>query len=213
MKPAYDEIYLYDAMRNLGEAFDYAAYTCGMDPDAFLDLFIACGTAEQFGRGVPKYICGMSGTELTCDVLVRSGVGEVLCESTAAYDCSPEYWCGWILAYYQWRTGRSFKEIRKYISMAEILRLYSPLHEAPEDKFADVLNSRILHSGEATKLQILRRAAFYSQAALARESGVGLRMIQQYEQRARDINQASAANLLALSRTLGCRIEDLMETL
>ena len=67
-------MYLYDAMRNLGEAFDYAAYTCGVELDDFLNLFITCGIADQFAHGVPKYVCGMSGTELTCDVLVRSGV-------------------------------------------------------------------------------------------------------------------------------------------
>ncbi len=42
-------------------------------------------------------------------------------------------------------------------------------------------------------------------------SGVSLRMIQQYEQGAKDINKATGTNLLALARTLGCRMEDLME--
>lgn len=36
-------------------------------------------------------------------------------------------------------------------------------------------------------------------------------MIQQYEQGAKDINKATGTNLLALARTLGCRMEDLME--
>lgn len=36
-------------------------------------------------------------------------------------------------------------------------------------------------------------------------------MIQQYEQRAKDINKATGTNLLALAQTLGCRVEDLME--
>lgn len=36
-------------------------------------------------------------------------------------------------------------------------------------------------------------------------------MIQQYEQRAKDINKASGANLAALAQILGCRMEDLME--
>ena len=46
---------------------------------------------------------------------------------------------------------------------------------------------------------------------LAEKSGVSLRMIQQYEQRAKDINRASGTNLFALARTLGCNMEDLME--
>ncbi len=152
MMRAYDEMYLYDAMRNLGEAFDYAAYICGVEPDDFLNLFIACGIADQFAHGVPKYVCGMSGTELTCDVLVRSGVDEVPFESTAVYDRSPEYWCGWILAYYQWHTGRSFKNIRQYVSMADILILYPTLHEASEEKFVDVLNARISRQNTQIRL-------------------------------------------------------------
>ena len=70
---AYAEIYLDDAMRNLGEAFDYAANVCGIELDDFMELFITGGLAEQFGAGVPKYISGMSGTELVWEVLSRSG--------------------------------------------------------------------------------------------------------------------------------------------
>lgn len=38
-----------------------------------------------------------------------------------------------------------------------------------------------------------------------------LRMIQQYKQRAKDINKVTGVNLLALAKTLGCRMEDLRE--
>lgn len=68
--------------------------------------------------------------------------------------CSPEYWCGWIMAYYQWRTARSFKEIRKYISINEILKMYSPLHEGSEDKFAYTLNAIINERNTETRLQM-----------------------------------------------------------
>ena len=36
---AYDELYLNDAMRNLGEAFDYAVNQCHMEADVFMDIF------------------------------------------------------------------------------------------------------------------------------------------------------------------------------
>ena len=36
-------------------------------------------------------------------------------------------------------------------------------------------------------------------------------MIQQYEKRAKDINKASAGNLFALGRVLGCKAEVLLE--
>lgn len=211
MTRAYNEQYLDEAMRNLGEAFDYAAHGCNMELDDFLNLFIAGGFARQFGRGVPKYIAGRSGTELVWEVIESSGQTRELPEPKTEYDYSPEYWCGWILAYYQWYTGRSFKNIKQLISMNEILKLYPTLHEASEEKFVDTVNCMIRRKNPTTQLQMLRRMMGYSQKVLAEKSGVTLRMIQQYEQRAKDINKASGANLLALAQTLGCRVEDLME--
>lgn len=208
---AYDEMYLYDAMQNLGEAMDYAGNNCEMDLDKFMDIFIAGGVAEQFGNGVPKYVAGMSGTELVCDVVARTGLEQELPEVVIEYEATPEYWCGWVLAYYQWYTGRSFKNIKQYISMNEVMKLYPTLHEASEDKFVDVVNGIIRRKNPPTQLQTLRRLIGYSQKMLAEKSGVTLRMIQQYEQRAKDINKASGANLVSLARTLGCQVEDLLE--
>lgn len=208
---AYSKLYLDDAMRNLGEALDYAVNSCKMNPDTFMDMFIAGGLADRFGAGVPKYVSGLSGTELVWEVVEASGQKPDLPEILIEYDCSPEYWSGWILAYYQWYTGRSFKNIMKHISMKEILKLYPTLHEASEDKFVDTLNVIISRSNPPTQLQFLRRAIGYSQKMLAEKSGVSLRMIQQYEQRAKDINKATGANLQALAKAIGCRMEDLME--
>ena len=211
MNHAYDKQYLDDAMRNLGEAFDYAVNHCRIEIDDFLDLFIAGGIADQFGLGVAKYVSGMSGIELVWEVMERSGWERELPEPEAVYDCSPEYWCGWILAYYQWYAGTSFRNIRAYISMREIWKLYPTLHEAAEDKFVDTMNRRIRRKHLPTKLQALRKSIGYSQKTLAEKSGVTLRMIQQYEQRAKDINKAAGVNLIALDRTLGCQVEDLLE--
>ena len=211
MNHAYDKQYLDDAMRNLGEAFDYAVNHCRIEIDDFLDLFIAGGIADQFGLGVAKYVSGMSGIELVWEVMERSGWERELPEPEAVYDCSPEYWCGWILAYYQWYAGTSFRNIRAYISMREIWKLYPTLHEAAEDKFVDTMNCRIRRKHLPTKLQALRKSIGYSQKTLAEKSGVTLRMIQQYEQRAKDINKAAGVNLIALARTLGCQVEDLLE--
>lgn len=211
MMHAYDRKYLDDAMKNLGEAFDYAVNTCSMEADEFAEMFIAGGLAEQFGSGVPKYVSGMSGTELVWEIVERSGKIINFPEAVTTYDYSPEYWCGWILAYYQWYTGRSFKNIKQHIDVSEILKLYPTLHEAAEEKFVDTINNIIHRKNSPTQLQLLRKTIGYSQKQLAEKSGVSLRMIQQYEQRAKDINKATGTNLLALAQTLGCRVEDLME--
>ena len=211
MMRAYDEMYLNDAMRNLGEAFDYVATVLNIPMDDFIDMFIISGIAEQFAGGVPKFVSGLSGTELVWEVLNRMGTNTDLPEPQIEYEYSPEYWCGWILAFYQWNTGKSFKEIKRYLSMSDIYKLYSTLHEASEEKFVDVANSILERKKLPTKLQTVRKAIGLSQKELSEKSGVTLRMIQQYEQRAKDINKATAGNLFALAQTLGCRAEDLLE--
>lgn len=213
MMHAYDEQYLDDAMRNLGEAADYAVNACNMSLQKFFDLFIATGFAAQFGNGVPKVISGLSGTELVYEIISKAGIREEVPEAQTEYSCSPEYWCGWITAYYQWRTGRTFKDIFQNVSAEEIEKLYPTLHEASEEKFVDVLNSIIEKKTTTARLQTLRKNIGYSQRELAEKSGVNLRTLQQYELKAKDINRAATATLLALSKTLGCRIEDLLENI
>lgn len=208
---AYDNQYLDDAMKCLGEAMDYAANSCQMDMDHFLELFIGTGYAEQFAAGVPKYVSGVSGTELVMDVLTKSGTDIDFPQAQIDYDCSSQYWCGWILAYYQWYTGRNFKEIQKYITMQEIEKLYPTLHEASEQKFVDTINRMIRKKNPPTRLQTQRKISGYSQRELAEKVGVNLRTLQQYEIRAKDINKAAGATLLALAKALGCRVEDLLE--
>lgn len=211
MTHAYDEQYLQDAMSNLGEAMDYAVHGCRMTMDEFMDFFVTSGLAEQFGAGVPKMVSGISGTELVYEVSYKAGMEVESIELEPQYTCSKEYWCGWILAYYQWYTGRTFKDIRQHISMQKVEELYPVLHEAAEEKFVDTVNHMIRKKETMTRLQALRKIRGYSQRELAEKSGIGLRNIQQYEQRAKDINKASVSNLLALAQALGCRVEDLVE--
>lgn len=212
MTRAYDEIYLDDAMDNLGEMTDYAVNHCHIDIDEFFGMFLVSGLAEQFGKGVPKYIAGMSGTELALEVLYRSRFFlNALAEPSVDYVCSPEYWSGWILAYYQWYTGQSFRDILENLTMKDILKLYPTLHEASEQKFVDVAKRIIEQKKLPCKLQTRRKNCGYSQRELAEKSGVSLRTLQQYEIRAKDINKAAAGSLDALAKVLGCRIEDLLE--
>lgn len=207
---AYDEKYLDDAMKNLGEAFDYAVNACGKSADAFARLFITTGIADYFGKGNPKYVTGKSGTELAMDIFEKSGESLVFPASQIEYDCSAEYWAGWILAYYQWRTERSFREILSRITMADILKLYPALHEASEEKFVDTLNKKIANQHDITKLQAQRKIYGCSQRELSQKSGVNIRTLQQYEVGTKDISKASAGTVIALARTLGCSVEDLV---
>ena len=211
MTHAYAEKYLSDAMDNLGEAFDYAVNACSLDIDEFMDLFIASGYSDSFGKGNPKYVSGLSGTELVMEIIGRSGMPLSFPEQQTEYDCSLEYWCGWILAYYQWATGRTFKDIHDNISMLEGRKLYGTLHEAAEEKFVDTVNAIIRRKNAPSKLQQQRKRCGYSQKELAERSGVNLRTLQQYELKTKDISKASVQTVLALANVLGCRAEDLIE--
>jgi DNA-binding XRE family transcriptional regulator len=211
MTHAYDESYLGDAMENLGEAFDYAINECGLDPDAFMELFIASGYAENFGKGNPKVVAGMSGTELVMEIILKAGKRMDFSEPQIKYDCSPEYWCGWILAFYQWYTSRSFRDIHENISIQEVLKLYPTHHEASEQKFVDTVNAMVRRKDSPTKLQRQRKKCGYSQRQLAERSGVNLRTLQQYELGTKDLGKASIRSVLALADVLGCSVEDLLE--
>ena len=57
----------------------------------------------------------------------------------------------------------------------------------------------------------LRKERKLSQKELAEKSSVNLRMIQQYEQRAKNINKATGIHLFALAQALGCKTDDLLE--
>lgn len=211
MTRAYDEKYLDDAMQNLGEAVDYAVNSCGISMESFFDLFIATGIASQFAAGVPKFVSGMSGTELVYEVIEKSGLDMSMPVSRTEYDCSSAYWCGFIIAYYQWHTGMSFGEIFSNISASEIERLYPTLHEASEEKFVDTVNKIIARKNTTTNLQRLRKNCGLSQRKLAEKAEVNLRTLQQYELGTKSINKAAVGTLSSIAKILGCRIEDLME--
>ncbi len=211
MTHAYSECYLDDAMRNLGEAFDFAHNVCRLELDAFLTMMISTGIAVQFGHGVPKYVCGMSGTELVLEVLRLSGNTVEDAFAQVEYDCSPEYWCGWITAYFQWRTGRSFQNIHESLSIKEIHALYHLFHETSEERASDTLERIIQRKALPTRLQFRRKNYRLTQRELSEQSGVNIRTIQQYERRYKDINKAAGESLRSLARALSCQIEDLLE--
>ena len=208
---AYAETYINDAMKNLGEAFDYAINVCHLEMDEFMSLFIATRYAEMFERGNPKIISGLSGTELAIEVLQKGKKDFHFVEPQTEYDYSIEYWCGWVLAYYQWTTNMSFKYIHNNISMTEVRKLYPTLHEASENKFVDVVNAIIARKNNPSRLQSLRKICGYTQLLLAKKASVNLRTLQQYESKAKNINKASLETILSLANVLGCKVEDLVE--
>ena len=207
---AYDEMYLDDAMDCLGAAVEYAVLSCDMDGQEFLDLFVASGVAEEFGRGNVKFISGMSGIELARHIANICGVDVSTRNAPLHIDYPPEYWCGWILAYYQWHSGKSFATICRQIKFQMLMDVYGVLHEASPSKAVDMFD-RIMAQKRETNLAYYRKAKGFSQSQLAKVSGVSVRSIQLFEQRKSNINNAQYNHLSAIARVLGCEVEDLLE--
>ena len=210
MTRGYDEIYLEDAMETLGSAVEYAVLVAGIDGQEFINLFLASGLAEEFGRGSVKYISGMSGIEFSRLILTKCGMSLPAKIELSHIDYPAEYWIGWILAYYQWYTGKDFNVICNKITYADLFNLYGVLHEADQSKAIEVFDSMMQKSGE-TNLAIHRKNKGLSQSELAKAAGISIRSIQLYEQRKTDINNAQFNHLKALSDVLGCEIKDILE--
>lgn len=211
---AYPETYLNDAMNNLGDMFDYAVCDCDFDAEDFFSRFIVSGVAEAFERGNPKYVAGLSGPELASEVLLRTQGVRLDKPDSENIDKSAEYWAGWSMAYYQWYSAGRFSNLQKNgLNMNKLLSLYNTLHEADLSKFVSVASNIVKRSNasEASNLQRIRKVSGMTQKELSESSGVSLRMIQQYEQRIKDINKGQAIALTNIARVLGCEMEDLFD--
>ena len=140
MARAYKKTYLNNAMRNLAVMLDCGVRKYGYTIEDFYEMFLASEVSRQFANGNPRYLVGLSGAELADQVVEASG-GTVLKENDGTYTVGPEYWAGWVLAYYHWLSCRSFAYMqRRGLGIKEVVSMYYPLHEADLSKFVDAAN-------------------------------------------------------------------------
>ncbi len=208
---AYYEGYLDNAQDTLGNMMDYAVHSCGIAAEKIFEMFLISGAAKQFERGNPRYIAGMSGAELASEAVLKV-TGKQL-EEPEEYDMtkSPEYWCGWILAYYQWRTGRSFQKIHQVVSIDEILCMYPTHHEADEERFVETMEYIYQKRHTKSYLQQMRENIGMGTDELSEQTGVPKQVIEGLEMDFTKINATDTITVFHLSRVLGCSMEMLME--
>lgn len=208
---AYPESYLHKAQALLGDAFDYAINVLEMDGSAFVKMFIGSTISKRLELGEPAYLQGKSGIDVIVDVIedTMRTVPQIIPQDRM--ERSAAYWIGWAIAYYQWYSDRKYGEILAAVPFETLLSLYPTLHEADISKFADTVDKQVREYFPETNLKRIRQIYGCSQAELARRSGVGLRSIQMYEQRNKDINKASVEAVYRLAKVLGCSVEDLIE--
>ena len=170
---AYKEIYLKDAMTNLGEMTEYAHDACGFDVDDALRMFVISGYADRFGKGDPSVVCGRSGTELFQDISDKCGIQRTdWPKAIVKYTTEEYYWIGYILAYFQWTYNKTFGNIIESIKAEDLLNMYPALHTASEDKAIEVIKDlydcRNRKEDAEMKIEVLRaeeewqRAGAYS---------------------------------------------------
>ena len=211
MTCAYSALDLKDAMRTLGEAADFALCGQELNPAELMAILSNSREMKQFERGMPRVVCGMAGDELARDIIAHAGLTPVRCRETYPFDRSPQYWAGWVMAYTQWMSSLGFNELLEVAPLDWIIGSYHPLHEASEDKFAQIVIDKWNKAQAGKKgLKAARKAAGLTQKQLAAQSGVKIRAIQLYEQNQLDLRRASVSSALALAKTLHCSIEDLV---
>ena len=125
---AYNICYLEDAMASVGAMLDYAVNSCGESLALFYARFLGSGIAREIFLSNPKYIAGMSGTELAMEVARRTG--DELPPNSALIDIgSPEYWTGWTLAYLSWHLNVDFGVLQsRGVDIKTLYDRYPSLH-------------------------------------------------------------------------------------
>ena len=139
---AYSELYLNDAQASLSQCFDYLINDCGLDADRAAVLFTSSELSGLFERGNPRVIAGMSGLELAFSVIRETYQEMALPEPGYPQTLSPEYWAGWSLAAYQWKSALRFVDIFSSVRFSEIVRMYPAYHEMDLERFLEAMDER-----------------------------------------------------------------------
>lgn len=207
----YSELQANSLMDKIGDAFDYAINDCKIAGAEFTKIFAASTVCKKIENGDVSCISGKSGIEIAVECVNEITGKKLNIPPRERYEPTVEYWCGWATCYYQWWLSRKYSDIFRAVPFDEIMRMYVTLHEASKERFSEVMDEKIRKAYLETNLKRIRTAYGCSQRELAVMSGVGLRSIQMYEQRNKDINKAQAESLYCLAKVLGCSMEDLLE--
>lgn len=208
---AYDKSYLAAVQCNIGRMLDFAVYDLKYNLADFFNLFIASGVASKIETGNCNYLVGKSGVELAYETIYHTSKKLISTFPRFTQNRSPEYWCGWAIAYYQWLKGITFNEIVHFISISDFLKLYNPYHEMPIESLVEELDKICITNKTETNLKKYRILSGMSQSQLAKVSGIPIRTIQQYEQRQKNINHANFETILRISQALCCPNSALLE--
>ena len=199
---AYNEQFLPVVQEKFASMFELAVLEGELPIDDFAERFLASPVCAAMEKADPVYVLGKSANELLALVLdtdpIRTEPGSF---------ATPEYWTGWVLAYTQWYLNQPFTAIINAFPCGKLVEAYFPYHEMDIMHSVELIRSKLTIP---SPLKLQRKKKGFSQNDLAALSNVPVRSIKAYEQGTADIAKAQAETLYALSKTLGCTIEDLI---
>lgn len=202
--PAYNQIYLEDAMHNMGVMTDFAVNNAGCPAGQFWDRFLVSSVSRRFAIGAVDIVAGHSGIELARMVFKETGL--TLMEINPVISISSrEYWAGLVLAKYQWNHDLSFSALKDAkLGLDDVIPLFHPFHEADYTVF-EATADRIFQKNKPAKnawLKEARKNCGLTQEELSFRSNVPLRLIRAYEQGVIDTDKAEYATIVRLRRAL-----------
>ena len=200
---AYNEQFFPTIQRKLAIMFELAVHHEKIEIDEFANRFLESKVCHAFEIADPVYVLGKSANELLGLVLEK----DALDIETSDY-ASPEFWVGWVLSLSQWYLNKPYRVLLEAYPASKLILDYFPYHEMDEMRSIELFQSRL---NIEHPLKRYRKQRNLSQNELALLSGVPVRTIKAYEQGTADIAKAQADTLYALSQTLGCTIEDLIQ--
>ena len=199
---AYNELDFSVIQRKLAEMFELAVVFENMQIDEFANRFLSSKVCHAFEIADPVFVLGKSSNELLGLVLDKDAQDV----ETSDY-ATPEFWVGWVLALTQWYLNKPYRVLIDAYPCSKLILDYFPYHEMDEMRVVELYKSKL---DTEQPLKWFRKQRKLSQNDLSVLSGVPVRTIKSYEQGTSDIAKAQAETLYALSRTLGCSIEDLI---
>ena len=208
MNCSYDKNLLYKAQTSMAHMLDAAVALYGYELEDYYDMFLNSPYSGRFERGESSVIAGMSGHELAHAVISEYKSID-LHDYVFTVDRSCEYWIGWSLSFYQWKSSRSFRYINELVPISDMYSMYPKYHEMDISQFVDRVDE-IDHDRRKQAFKRLRQYAGISQRELADRTGIPLRTIQQYEQGQKNLAHARADVVVKLSKALYCRVEDIV---
>lgn len=140
---AYDSYIVSIIQSLMGGMLDYATYGLGMELDVFYNMFLESEYPEKIARIDSRTVMGMSGIELCCEITGRDVLTGDLFKQYEYHSMSgrsPEYWCGWAIAYYQCKSSMSFADIASIVDISYVYQMYRKYHEMDITQFVDKLD-------------------------------------------------------------------------